>query len=182
MNMQDKEEKPQRDGVDDVVDQWGQRIPDLDAEAMSLVGRLQRTGRFLSLAIAQDLAQADLEPWEFDVLATLYRGGKLTASELARSCMVTSGAITNRVDRLVRKGFVSRRTSPSSRRTTLIDLTEEGKEATLVALEGHLKNLDSLVSVLSTKEKIALNSLLHGLLISLGDVSTGEPTSVLPDE
>lgn len=179
MNTQ---EKPQHDGVDDVVEQWARRLPDLDVEAMSLVGRLQRAGRLLGLAIAQDLARADLEPWEFDVLATLYRGGKLTAGELARSCMVTSGAITNRVDRLVKKGFVSRKTSPNSRRKILIELTEKGKEATLFALEGHLKNLDSLVADLSAKERATLNDLLHGLLISLGDVSTGEPASVPLDE
>jgi DNA-binding MarR family transcriptional regulator len=161
----------QRDAVDAILEQWRQRRPDLDASAMGIVGRLQRAGRLLDSAVASNLAGVDLEPWEFDVLATLRRSGELTAGQLTRASMVTSGAMTNRVDHLVKRGLVERRQDPASRRTVLIDLTADGRTVVDRALTGHLDNLDSLAGHLSQADRRQLATLLRRLLIGLGDTS-----------
>lgn len=161
----------QRDAVDSVLEQWRQRRPDLDASAMGIVGRLQRAGHLLDSAVASNLASMDLEPWEFDVLATLRRAGELTAGQLTRASMVTSGAMTNRVDRLIKRGLVERRPNPHSRRTVLIDLTADGREVVDEALLGHIRNLDSLAGHLSQSDRQQLATLLKRLLIGLGDTS-----------
>ncbi|QIN29858.1 MarR family winged helix-turn-helix transcriptional regulator [Brevibacterium luteolum] len=136
---------------------------------MGIVGRLQRAGHLLDAAVASNLASANLEPWEFDVLATLRRSGELTAGQLTRASMVTSGAITNRVDRLIKRGLVERRPSPHSRRAILIDLTSEGREVIDEALIGHIGNLDALASHLSEADRRQLAALLKRFLIGLGD-------------
>ncbi|WGH93552.1 MarR family transcriptional regulator [Auritidibacter ignavus] len=163
------EQPDERDAVDEVLAQWSQRRPGLDVSAMGVVGRVQRAGHLLGAAIASNLASVNLEPWEFDVLATLRRAGELTAGELTRASMVTSGAMTNRVDRLIQRGLVARRPNPQSRRAVLIDLTDDGRAVVDEALIGHIGNLDALAAYLSESERRQLAALLKKLLIGLGD-------------
>src|SRR5919107_3823238 len=97
------------DAVDRIAEQWARERPDLDVAPMLVVGRLHRAADLLDQELRTVFAQADLGNGDFDVLASLRRAGapyRLTPTELTASLMVTSGAVTKRVDRLERAGLV----------------------------------------------------------------------------
>ncbi|MFF2544367.1 MarR family winged helix-turn-helix transcriptional regulator [Kitasatospora sp. NPDC058063] len=162
----------QRDTVDDIVEQWARARPDLDAGPMALIGRLRRLNVRVDNALREYFTACGLDSSEFDVLATLRRSGEpyeLNARALLKSAMVTSGAITNRVDRLSAKGLVERNPCPSDRRAVLVRLTPAGKELIDGALAGHVGNEERILSVLDADERTRLDALLRKLLIAHGD-------------
>lgn len=166
----------QRDAIDDIVDQWGRERPDVDPTAMALIGRFNRFHVFVEAALREYFAQHQLDFSEFDVLATLRRSGapyELNARALLKSAMVTSGAITNRVDKLSAKGLVERRPCPDDRRAVLIRLTPDGKDLVDRIVAGHVRNEERLVAVLTPDEQRELDRLLNKLLVSRGDTSLG---------
>ncbi|WP_022884500.1 MarR family winged helix-turn-helix transcriptional regulator [Glaciibacter superstes] len=156
------------DSVDRIIAQWGQVRPGLDVSAMGILGRLSRLTRHFERDLIELFAQHGLQRGEFDLLATLMRadvdGRGLTAGELAGSAMVTSGAITNRLDRLVAKDLVTRETDPSSRRTIRVALTERGRETIDAALHDHVANEERLLSTLTAGQRTQLEELLRALL------------------
>ncbi|MFE9422672.1 MarR family winged helix-turn-helix transcriptional regulator [Kitasatospora sp. NPDC006697] len=163
-----------RDAVDDIVDQWRRERPDVDSTAMALVGRINRFQNHVALSLREFFALYGLDFSEFDVLATLRRSGapyELSAGALLKSAMVTSGAITNRVDRLSGKGLVERRPSPTDRRAVLIRLTPAGRELVDTMLQPHVANEESLISALTPEECVQLDGLLRKLLAARGDTS-----------
>ncbi len=166
-----------RDTVDEIVDQWTEVRPDLDVSPMAVVGRLSRASRLLERGVKAYFASHGLEAWEFDVLATLRRAGEpytLTSGDLARAVMIGSSALTNRVDRLVSQGLVTRKTDPGNRRQVLITLTPDGLSLVDRIAEGHYLNEDRLLSGLTTAQRDRLAATLRTLLVSLGDVPTGQ--------
>ncbi|WP_432929774.1 MarR family winged helix-turn-helix transcriptional regulator [Microbispora sp. CA-135349] len=161
------------DAVDQILGQWARARPDVDCSAMGVAGRISRASRLLEKGIKKYFSGHDLEPWEFDVLATLFRSNpdhRLCMSELATAAMVSSAALTNRVDRLVAKRLVHREVSPSNRRMVLITLTDEGRAVVDALLEGHVANEERLLSGLTDDDRAQLSGLLCKLLTSLGDV------------
>lgn len=161
-----------RDIVDGIVDQWTEVRPDLDVSPMAVVGRLSRASRLLERGVQEYFAGHGLESWEFDVLATLRRAGKpytLTPGELARTVMIGSSALTNRVDRLVSRALVTRETDPDNRRRVLITLTADGLALVDRIAAGHYRNEDRLLSGLTMSQRDRLAATLRTLLISLGD-------------
>lgn len=166
------------DNVDRRLDQWRAERPDLDPTPMGVVGRIQRACRLLERELRDHFAQHDLQLWEFDVLATLRRSGapyQLTAGQLLQSSMVTSGAITHRIDRLVARELVSRQVDPANRRSVLIALTERGRELIDGIIVVHVEREARLLGDLTTGDQEHLAALLRRLLISLGDHSPGNP-------
>ncbi|MFB7667714.1 MarR family winged helix-turn-helix transcriptional regulator [Kitasatospora sp. NPDC056138] len=162
----------EHDTVDDIVDQWARVRPDLNPEAISLIGRLRRLNIRVDSALREYFAECGLDSSEFDVLATLRRAGEpyeLNARALLQAAMVTSGAITNRVDRLSAKGLVERNPCPNDRRAVLIRLTPAGKSLIDTALAGHVSNEERLIEALTPTERTQLNTLLRKLLIAHGD-------------
>lgn len=160
------------DNVDRVLEQWRAERPDLEASPMGVVGRIQRASRLLEHGLSEHFASHDLQLWEFDILATLRRSGppyRLTASALSDSSMVTSGAITNRVDRLEARGLVTRETDRGNRRFVAITLTETGWDVIDTILTHHVANEAHLLASLSADEQQQLAALLRTLLIGLGD-------------
>lgn len=161
------------DSVDRVLEQWRAERPDLEASPMGIVGRIQRASRLLERGLSENFARHDLQLWEFDILGTLRRAGpphRLTAGALSASSMVTSGAITNRIDRLVARGLVTRETDPDNRRSVVIALTPSGLSLVDDVLVPHVTNEDRLLASLSEEEREQLASLLRTLLVGLGDV------------
>ncbi|NUS73167.1 MAG: MarR family transcriptional regulator [Corynebacteriales bacterium] len=147
---------------------------------MAVIGRLSRASRLLERAIKDEFARHGLEPWEFDVLATLLRSGPphvLTAGQLSTAAMVSSAALTNRVDRLVAKGLVDRQVDESHRRRILISLSKQGLLLAHQVVEHHLANERRLLEGLPAAERDQLTTLLRSLLISLGD-SGGQPADI----
>ncbi|NUW35512.1 MarR family transcriptional regulator [Nonomuraea sp. SMC257] len=139
---------------------------------MGVIGRLSRASRLLERAIKEEFARHGLESWEFDVLATLLRSGpphRLCAGDLSAAVMVSSAALTNRVDRLVSKGLVDRGVDPDHRRRVLISLTDQGLRLVNEVVEHHLANEHRLLEDLPAAERDQLAALLRLLLISLGD-------------
>ncbi|MFI0408895.1 MarR family winged helix-turn-helix transcriptional regulator [Actinomadura sp. 3N508] len=162
------------DAVDAIVAQWERERPDLDPSPMGVIGRISRAQQLLGKELKEFFAAHGLEPWEFDVLATLRRHGapyELTAGGLLRAAMVTSGAITNRIDRMEAKGLVERVRDAGDRRSVRIRLTARGLEVVdeLVAL--HVANEERLLAGLDAAGRERLAGSLRTLLESLGDTS-----------
>ncbi|QCX26222.1 MarR family winged helix-turn-helix transcriptional regulator [Nocardioides jishulii] len=157
-----------KDSVDAIVAQWAQVHPGMDVSPMAVIGRLSRLTRHVERELQAVFAQHGLQPGEFDLLATLRRadtdGAGLTAGQLAESAMVTSGAITNRLDRLLAKDLITRDTDPSSRRTIRVGLTPRGREVVDAALRDHVDNEQRLLSALTTDQRDELEGLLRVLL------------------
>ncbi|MBB4935608.1 DNA-binding MarR family transcriptional regulator [Lipingzhangella halophila] len=167
-----------KDNVDWRLDQWRAERPDIDPAPMGVVGRIQRACRLLERELRDNFARYDLQIWEFDIASTLRRSGypyQLTAGQLVESSMVTSGAITNRIDRLVAKELVTREVDPQNRRSVLITLTERGKELIDRVVVEHVDLEANLLSQLSDRDQEHLAGLLRELLAGLGDNSPGNP-------
>ncbi|MCE7010214.1 MarR family transcriptional regulator [Kibdelosporangium philippinense] len=154
-------------GVDAVIAQWRAERPDLDSSPIAVVGRVMRLSRFWDAEIKSFLAGHGLEPGEFDVLSTLRRIGQpheLTASAFMKTSLVTSGAITNRIDRMQAKGLVTRTRDEADRRSVRIRLTATGLAVIDGVLPLHLANEKRLIENLSGPDQRALVSLLSQLL------------------
>jgi len=159
-----------RDSVDDFLDQWSALRTDLDLDAMGTVGRILRLSRLTGASVKDYFAQHGMETWEFDVLATLRRSDEpLTPKALAASVMIGSAALTNRVDRLVARGLVTRDAIPGDRRSFHIGLTGEGRDLVDRTVEGHVRNQRKLLSGLGDDDCRELDRILRALLVSLGD-------------
>lgn len=157
---------PVPDAVDRIVGQWSRERPDLDPRPMHVIGRIARLHWALDEQLCRVFSDYDLGRGEFDMLATLRRSGhpfELSAGELGESMMVTSGAVTKRVDRLERTGLVSRRAAKDDARGRLIQLTDRGRDVIDEAVEQHVRNETRLLSGLTPEEQLTLTDLLRKL-------------------
>jgi DNA-binding MarR family transcriptional regulator len=160
------------DHVDLVLEQWGEQRPDLDATPMGVVGRVGRLNQLFDGELRRNFAQYDLDRASFDVLATLRRSNaehSLTPAGLMRSSMVTSGAISQRLDRLEARGLVSRTPSETDGRGVRVTLTDEGLQLIDSVLPAHIDTENQLLAGLSAAERDQFVDLLRTLLESLGD-------------
>nr|WP_041421951.1 MarR family transcriptional regulator [Shewanella sediminis] len=151
------------DGIDRVVAQWGKEKPELDTLPMELIGRLMRIGKHLETQIAVFHKRYGLTLGEFDVLATLRRAGGdhcLTPSELIATMMLTSGAMTNRLDRLESKGQIVRVHSQKDRRSVSVALTGQGLALIDELIVEHVNIQQGLMASLGDADKPLLNGLL----------------------
>jgi DNA-binding MarR family transcriptional regulator len=157
-----------RDEVDDLSEDWARERPDLDLSPVTVFSRLSRLSRHLDLARRDAFSAHEIESWEFDVLAALRRAGapyELSPGRLLRETLVTSGTMTNRVDRLAARGFVERYPDPEDRRGVLVRLTPEGKEAVDGAFEALLEAEAGFLADLTEDEQHQLAGLLRSLLV-----------------
>jgi DNA-binding MarR family transcriptional regulator len=156
-----------RDEVDDLAEAWARERPDLDLAPVAVFSRLSRLSRHLDLARREAFTAQGIEPWEFDVLAALRRAGapyELSPGRLLRETLVTSGTMTNRVDRLATRGFVERYPDPEDRRGVLVRLTPEGKEAVDGAFTSLLEAERAFLTDLTPRQQTDLADLLRKLL------------------
>jgi DNA-binding MarR family transcriptional regulator len=129
--------EPARDEVDGLVEAWRRERPDLDSTPMEVLSRISRLAQHLDRERVVAFGAHDLEPWEFDVLAALRRSGspyQLSPGQLIRETLVTSGTMTNRIDRLEARGWVVREDHPQDRRGVLVRLTAPGMAVVDAAL------------------------------------------------
>ncbi|MEV8442886.1 MarR family transcriptional regulator [Actinosynnema sp. NPDC051121] len=160
------------DHVDLVLGQWHAQRPDLDVSPMAVIGRLGRLGRLVDVELGKTFASHGLDRASFDVLATLRRSApphRLTPTELMRASMVTSGAVTQRLDRLEARGLVARTPNEHDGRGVVVALTDAGHELIDRVLPDHLATENRLLGALSKRERAALADTLKRLLESLGD-------------
>ncbi|HEY1178749.1 MAG TPA: MarR family transcriptional regulator [Phytomonospora sp.] len=159
------------DHVDKILEQWARRRPDLDASPMAVCGRLTRLARLVTAEQGKTFAEHGLDRSTFDVLATLRRAGDphLTPAELMRAAMVTSGAISQRLDRLEERGLVTRTAAAGDRRVVEVALTDDGRDLIDRALPDHLATEERLLAALPADGRAELAATLKLLLESLGD-------------
>ncbi|WP_068402005.1 MarR family winged helix-turn-helix transcriptional regulator [Kribbia dieselivorans] len=169
------ERAPDIDDVDVIVAAWRRERPDLDVSPLEVFSRVSRLARLLDLARAQAFRTHDLDGWEFDVLSALRRAGapyELSPGHLSTETLVTSGTMTNRVDRLVERGFVSRHRSPTDRRGVLVRLEPTGRDAVDNAMSDLVQAEQALLGALDTNERAEIAALLRSLLGPLEPPST----------
>ena len=156
-----------RDEVDDLVAAWRIQRPDLDVEPLQVLSRVSRLARHLDIARRSAFTSHGLESWEFDVLSALRRIGppfQLTPGALLRATLVTSGTMTNRIDRLTARGLVRREPDPADRRGVLVTLTGQGEIVVDAALADLLESERKLLAGLSEQQRQALANMLRTLL------------------
>ena len=171
-----------RDEVDGLVAAWRAQRPDLEVEPMQVLSRISRLARHLDIARRGAFAEHGLESWEFDVLSALRRQGppfQLTPGALLRATLVTSGTMTNRIDRLVRKGLVRRQPDPRDKRGVLVTLTEQGVARADAALADLLRRERVLLAGLDGGERQQLADLMRILLAPFDAVLSRSPPGAL---
>ncbi len=154
------------DDVDRLIAAWQRERPDMDVSPMHVLSRVTRLALHLDRARKEAFARHDLEPSEFDVLSALRRAGRpyqLSPGQLVQETLVTSGTMTNRVDRLVGKDLVERQPDPADRRGVQVRLTAPGKAAVDGALDALLAREHDLLAGLSRSDASALADALRML-------------------
>ena len=157
-----------RDEVDRLVEAWGRERGDLDLRPMEVLSRVSRLAHHLDRARRAAFADHLLETWEFDVLAALRRAGtpyQLSPGRLLKETLVTSGTMTNRVDRLEARGLVERLPDPRDRRGVLVRLTADGRRTVDGALDGLLGREQGLLAGLDPRRQQQLADLLRALVL-----------------
>ncbi|MCA0436241.1 MAG: MarR family transcriptional regulator [Austwickia sp.] len=157
-----------RDEVDHIVAAWRREVPHLDVEPLLVLSRLTRLARHLDRARRTAFAEHGLEVWEFDVIAALRRAGtpyELSPGDLVKRTLSTSGTMTNRVDRLVRRGLVDRLPDPEDRRGVRVRLTAAGRQLSADALAALLERERGLLEGLDDAERRQLADLLTRLMV-----------------
>ena len=158
------------DDVDRIVSAWRRERPDLDVSPLEVLSRVSRLARRLDRARGTAFAEHGLDGWEFDVLSALRRAGtpyELSPGQLVAATLVTSGTMTNRVDRLLARAFVERRPDPADRRGVIVRLTPAGMAAVDAALSDLLAHEHELLADLGVAERDELAALLRRLLSPL---------------
>lgn len=166
------------DEVDDIVAGWRDERPDLDVAPLQVLSRISRLAKHLDRARRAAFAAHGLETWEFDVLSALRRQGppyQLSPGSLLRATLVTSGTMTNRIDRLAETGLVSRRRDPQDKRGVLVQLTESGRSTVDAALSDLLGRERELLTGLDLSQQEELARLLRVLLVPFDAAGQSEP-------
>lgn len=161
--------REQCDHVDEVLEQWHRERPDLDSSPVGVMARLRRASDFLHAGVFENYERFGLGEGEFDILATLRRGGapfEQSPKELAAQTMVTSGATSKRLDRLVERGLVARRAADGDGRAKLAALTDAGRTLIDAAYPEHLRTEDAALAPLDEAERRQLATLLRKLLLA----------------
>jgi DNA-binding MarR family transcriptional regulator len=157
-----------QDEVDRLVAAWARERPDLDVRPLEVLSRVTRLARHVERARGAAFIAHDLEGWEFDVLAALRRAGRpymLSPGALVAQTLVTSGTMTNRIDRLESRGLVTRAPDPNDRRGVRVRLTTRGKDSVDSALADLLESEQELLAALSTRQQDQLSALLRSLVV-----------------
>ncbi|MFC4020794.1 MarR family winged helix-turn-helix transcriptional regulator [Micromonospora sp. GCM10011542] len=167
------------DRIAEIVGQWRRERPDLDPSPLLIIGRIQQLADLLDAALRPPFAAANLGNGEFDVLAALRREGEpytLTAGQLSQRMLVTTGAVTKRVDRLIARGFVSRSVFEADARGRVVGLTPAGVALIDRLIEDHLANEAAVLRDLTDSERGGLERLLATLTRAIVSQLSGSET------
>lgn len=161
---------PERDGVDEILDQWRRERPDLDPSPIGVVGRISRLAREIEQRLEPVYREHGLEAGWHDILATLRRSGppyRLRPTELTGATMLTSSGTTKRLDKLEQAGLIARTPDPDDRRGTLISLTDAGRKVIDATTAAHWDNERRILAGLGADEQRRLADLLRKLQLGL---------------
>jgi len=160
----------EKDIVDELLDQWAIERPKMNVSSLGIVVRVQMLGKLLQQRTSDALKRHGLKHWEYDVLSVLRRqGGKfeLPATEIARAALLTTGAMTTRIDRLVERGLVQRRKTKADRRSVLVRLTQKGKHLVNAAIESRLDDANQALAKIPLPERRQMAASLRHLLLNI---------------
>ncbi len=158
-----------KDVFDEILDQWSAERPELETTSLGVVIRVMGLYRSFLRDATRALEPLELELWEYDVLSALRRQGQpyaLSASRLARETDLSSGAMTNRIDRLEQRGFVKRVADQADRRGVNVSLTPEGTREIDKAIQRRLDSAAASLQGLSEAEQNVLAGLLRTIVLS----------------
>lgn len=158
---------PPADEVDRITEAWRRERPDVDVSPLQVLSRVSRLSRLLDSARRQAFAAHGVETWEFDVLAALRRAGEpyaLSPGQLGAQTLVTSGTMTNRIDRLEGRGLVRREPDPHDRRGVRVVLTESGLRCVDAAFVDLVAREQDLLAALPPDQQGELSDRLRTLL------------------
>jgi DNA-binding MarR family transcriptional regulator len=158
-----------KDTVDHIVELWHESEPDIDPSNLEVIGRVLRCAMHIERRRERALRPLHLTPADFDVLVTLLRIRSAEGTNptvLANNCMVTSGAITSRLDRLERSGLIERRPDPNDRRGVLVLLTLAGEQLARNAIAAVFAEHERVLEPLSVRDRSSAVSVLRRLLLS----------------
>ena len=170
---------PERDEVDEIVERWQSERPDLDVAPLHVLSRVTRLARHMDRARRAAFAAHGLESWEFDVLSALRRAGppyQLSPGTLLRATLVTSGTMTNRIDRLAAAGLVSRSRDQQDKRGVLVQLTDQGRHTVDAAMSDLLTREREILTSLGAAEQARLAGSLRSLLAPFDAVGHEPPS------
>lgn len=156
----------EHDEVDRIVGAWITQRPDLDFSPLEVLSRVDRLSRHLDRARRAAFKRSDIEPWEWDVLSALRRAGEpfqLSPKQLLQQTLVSSGTMTNRIDRLVGRRLVRRESDPGDGRSILVTMTDEGRTRVDAAITRLVDAESHLLSTLSRGDRERLAALLRKL-------------------
>lgn len=157
------------DEVDRIVGAWNRQRPDLDFSPLEVLSRMDRLSRLLDRARRDVFRRSDIETWEWDVLSALRRAGapfQLSPKQLLQQTLVSSGTMTNRIDRLVGRRFVRREADPGDGRSILVTLTDDGRVRVDAAITLLVDVEADLLQALSRGDRDRLAGLLRKLSLS----------------
>jgi DNA-binding MarR family transcriptional regulator len=158
-----------KDTVDRLLQQWRAERPDLDISRLGLAIRIEMLAKLMHREMAKSLAKLGLKTWEYDVLSALRRQGEpfeLPATELAKASLLTSGAMTTRIDHLESRGLVTRERDPEDRRGVRIGLTRQGLALIDNAIQARLSAAETGLGCLTRKERLSADAALRKLLLA----------------
>ena len=160
------------DQIDRIVGLWQQARPDLELGSTEVIGRIVRLEYFITRRVLQDLAHYGLNVGEFDVLAALRRhppSFQLSPNQLQNMVLISSGALTNRINRLESRNLVSRAQAEHDKRGVIVTLTDLGFKVVEEAVGHHLAAEAELANSLSALEQQQLSVLLKKMLVAIED-------------
>ncbi len=170
----------QHDRIDTVLADWSKERPDLPTEALALALRVQSLAKSMAGKLTEVLGRFDLEWWEYDVLSVLRRQGspyEMSASAIGANTRLSGGAVTNRIDGLVERGFVVRVADPKDRRRVLVQLSNQGREIVDRATSARFENAEHAMNSLSNAKQSQLNDLLRILVLANEKIEVGSGVS-----
>lgn len=158
------------DEVDQILAEWSSARPDLDLAPLAVFSRLTRIGKHLDRARAHAFERSGLASWEFDVLAVLRRSGepfRQSPKQLVKATMVSSGTMTNRIDRMEQRELVRRLTDPNDGRGVLVEMTSQGQTLVDAAMTRLADAEERMLGGIPRAERDRLASLLRRLSLSI---------------
>lgn len=164
--MYKENENQDMDFVDTLIHEWLDTVPSLDLSGLPVIARIVRMSHYISQFVDANFAQYNLNVGEFEVLAALARNPdrQLTPKDLQKKILISSGGLSNRINRLEKKKYIIRMPDPSDRRGVIVKITPEGRQLTLDVVVSHVGIEKELIQELNDEEKEQLARLLKKLI------------------
>lgn len=166
MNKLAKTTEP--DFVDTLIAEWLDTVPSLDLSGLPIIARIVRMSHYISQFVDANFSRYNLNVGEFEVLAALARNPdrQLSPKDLQKKILISSGGLSNRINRLEEKKYIVRMPDPSDRRGVIVKITPEGRKLTLEAVVTHVAIEKALIQGLEAKDQDDLAKLMKKLIQS----------------